>query len=200
MTLINKISTDVERRASNEQNHNDNVNVNVAATICNSTAILAPYAINTNQPTNRPTDRPSTLSWRRSTSRRLICRRRSLSVVCRRRYWWYNGTLMGFSGFTYTLYLSATVWSLGMVVVVVVAVLSLNTHPVTSSHCLFMWFVAVTMFVVVVAATTVDLVFVAATVDSAVNAVYFLISLHMRITYSCNLLLLQLLQQLLLQL
>lgn len=189
------MSTDVERRASNEQNHNDDVNVNVAATICNSTAILAPYAINTNQPIDRPTDRPSTLSWRRSTSRR-----RSLSVVCRRRYWWYNGTLMGFSGFTYTLYLSATVWSLGMVVVVVVAVLSLNTHPVTSSHCLFMWFVAVTMFVVVVAATTVDLVFVAATVDSAVNAVYFLISLHMRITNSCNLLLLQLLQQLLLQL
>lgn len=195
MTLINKISTDVERRASNEQNHNDNVNVNVAAAVCNSTAILAPYAINTNQ----PTDRPSTLGWRRSTSRRLICRRRSLSVVCRRRYWWYNGTLMGFSGFTYTLYLSATVWSLG-IVVVVVAVLSLNTHPVTSSHCLFMWFVAVTMFVVVVAATTVDLVFVAATVDSAVNAVYFLISLHMRITNSYNLLLLQLLQQLLLQL
>lgn len=148
MTLINKISTDVERRASNEQNHNDNVNVNgnVAATICNSTAILAPYAINTNQPIDRPTDRPSTLSWRRSTSRR------SLSVVCRRRYCRYNGTLMGFSGFTYTLYLSATVWLLGMIVVVVVAVLSLNTHPVTSSHCLFMWFVAVTMFVVVVAA------------------------------------------------
>lgn len=38
------------------------------------------------------------------------------------------------------------------------------------------------MFVVVVVATTVDLAFVAATVDSAVNAVYFLISLHMRIT------------------
>lgn len=98
MTLINKISTDVGRRASNEQKHNDNVNV--AATICNSTAILAPYAINTKQRIDRPADRPSTLSWRRSTSRRLICRRRSLSVVCRR-YWWYNGTLMGFSGFTY---------------------------------------------------------------------------------------------------
>lgn len=165
---------------------------------CNSGTIRDQHQP-TNRPTARPTDRPSTSSWRRSTSRRLFCRRRSLSVVCRRRYWWYNGTLMGFSGFTYTLYLSATVWSLG-VVVVVVAVLSLNTHPVTSSHCLFMWFVSVTMFVVVVAATTVDLVFVAATVDSAVNAVYFLISLHMRITNSCNLLLLQLLQQLLLQL
>lgn len=165
---------------------------------CNSGTIRDQHQP-TNRPTARPTDRPSTSSWRRSTSRRLFCRRRSLSVVCRRRYWWYNGTLMGFSGFTYTLYLSATVWSLG-VVVVVVAVLSLNTHPVTSSHCLFMWFVSVTMFVVVVAATTVDLAFVAATVDSAVNAVYFLISLHMRITNSYNLLLLQLLQQLLLHL